>query len=464
MLRHTFFSSVFIVAVIAIYNAIAGSMQSEYEFYWHSIILIIFILIATYFVSGNIIDLLDEKTNALEKAVESANVAQRQADAANRSKSVFLSNMSHEIRTPINAVLGMDEMILRESSESEILGYANDIKSSGQALLSIINDILDFSKIESGRMELINAAYHPGKMIHDIEIMISAKAKEKGLDFSVDVASDIPCSLLGDELRIRQILINLLTNAVKYTDKGKVNLSVCGQKKSDEIYALKFEVKDTGRGIKEEDIKKLFTPFMRIEEEKNRSIEGTGLGMSITMQLLSMMGSELGVESTYGEGSTFSCEIAQQILDATEIGSYKDSIAVQKNKAEGYKATFTAPDKKVLVVDDVMLNVKVVKGLLKKTQIQVDEAYSGAEALEKLAEAKYDALFIDHMMPEMDGIELLEELKASGGMNVDTPAIALTANAIAGMKEFYLDCGFDGYLSKPIIPAELESTLREIVL
>ena len=377
------------------------------------------------------------------------------ANAANKAKSVFLSNMSHEIRTPINAVLGMDEMILREGHEEQILGYAQNIKIAGKTLLSLINDILDFSKIESGKMQIILSEYDLSSTINDLCNMISSRAKEKGLDFIVHVNPKIPYLLLGDETRIKQCIINILTNAVKYTPRGKVTMTIGFKEVDKENILLTARVEDTGIGIKEEDIPKLFHAFERIEEERNRSIEGTGLGMNIVQRLLAMMDSHLEVKSRYGQGSDFYFEVQQKIIDTRPIGNYMETYegSVKKNT---YRESFTAAEAKVLVVDDTKMNLTVFTGLLKQTLMQIDTSLSGEEALNLCKKKNYDIIFIDHRMPGMDGLETLAEIKKLGST---CPTVALTANAIAGARETYLEAGFTDYLTKPIDEIKLEQLL-----
>ncbi|MBR1816747.1 MAG: response regulator [Lachnospiraceae bacterium] len=371
------------------------------------------------------------------------------------AKARFLANMSHEIRTPINAILGMDAMILRESEETSTKEYALDIQHAGENLLSLINDVLDMSKIEAGKMEIIPVDYDFSSVIHDIVSMISIKAADKGLDIQVLVDRELPSRLYGDEIRIRQILLNLLNNAVKYTEKGSVTLKIDGEVKVDKA-SLTFTVSDTGIGIKEEDISKLFSEFERIEERRNRNIEGTGLGMNITLTLLEMMGSKLNVESIYGEGTTFSFDLEQGVINAEPIGDIEERIRKQSQEYK-YDVSFVAPDAHVLVVDDNMINRRVFRGLLKETKVNVDEAESGMECLEMVTKKHYDIIFLDHMMPEMDGVETLAHMKEMpDNMCKDTPVIALTANAISGAREMYLAEGFDEFLSKPIVPDKLE--------
>ncbi|MCR4604846.1 MAG: response regulator [Eubacterium sp.] len=378
------------------------------------------------------------------------------AEEANRAKSSFLANMSHEIRTPINAVLGMDEMILRESKEEQTRVYAADIQSAGKTLLSLINDILDFSKIEEGRMEIIPVTYDLASLISDLANMVRARAEKKELEFKIEVDEHIPHLLFGDEIRIRQCVINLLTNAVKYTKEGSVTLSVGYEKNAPDEIMLSFAVADTGIGMKEEDIDKLFSPFTRIEEKRNRSIEGTGLGMSITHKLLDMMDSKLEVKSEYGSGSEFSFAIKQKVEKWDELGDIGTRLS--ERTVTEYHEFFHAPEAKILVVDDNDTNLAVVENLLKRTEIQIDTALSGKAAIELADEIKYDVIFVDHMMPDMDGIETLQHIKKDGA-NTETPMVALTANAISGAKKMYLDAGFDAFLSKPVDGIKMEKLL-----
>jgi len=384
--------------------------------------------------------------------------------SANNAKTNFLSNMSHEIRTPINAVLGLDEMILRESNEQQIQTYARDIQSSGKSLLSIINDILDFSKIEAGKMEIIPVDYDLSTTIADLVNMISTRAHAKGLDFIVNIDEKMPHKLHGDETRIKQCILNILTNAVKYTPKGSVTMNINYEKsldplEKDTIY-LRAQVIDTGIGIKQEDIKKLFDPFERIEERRNRTIEGTGLGMSIVKSLLSSMGSHLEVKSEYGKGSDFSFSVEQKVLDWEEIGNYEEMKEKMEAEKATYKESFQAPDANILVVDDTQLNLTVISGLLKNTRINVDTAESGFVALKMAREKPYDIILIDHRMPKMDGIEMLHVLRGEDtSINRYTTCIALTANAISGAKEMYLAAGFEDYLSKPVEANKLEAMI-----
>lgn len=404
----------------------------------------------------------EEQNKLLAQANKEADTARHEALAANEAKGKFLAQMSHEIRTPINAVLGMDEMILRESKEQNVREYAMDIYTAGQSLLSLINDILDFSKIDSGKMEIVPVVYDISSLIHDLVNMTSQRATDKALKLEVAVDHDIPSRLYGDDVRIRQILINILTNAVKYTHEGTVWLRVRTHV-AGETAVLRFEVEDTGIGIKPEDLPKLSAEFERIEEDRNRNIEGTGLGMSITIQLLALLGSRLHVESEYGKGSLFYFELEQKIIDHTPIGDFESKV---QNMAENfnYETTLYAPDAKILVVDDNAVNRKVLRNLLKETKIQVTEAAGGAECLQLVQENRYDLIFLDHMMPEMDGVETLHRIKAlSESPCKDTPVVVLTANAVSGAKEAYLSEGFDDFLSKPIVPDKLEKMIQKML-
>ncbi len=386
------------------------------------------------------------------------------AEEANRAKSNFLANMSHEIRTPINAVLGMNEMILRESEDNTILYYARNIRSAGRNLLNLINDILDFSKIEAGKTEITPVDYNLGILLEDLLVMMQSRAYDKGLELIVDCNSEVPRLLHGDEVRIRQILTNLLTNAIKYTREGTITFRVGFRKDesvADKIF-LEISVADTGMGIRKEDMARLFSKFERIDEKKNRNIEGTGLGLSITKSLLELMDSNLEVESEYGKGSVFYFSLTQKVTSWEPLGDYRTYSAENAKSKDRNRVAFTAESARVLAVDDNSMNLVVFTNLLKQTKIQTEIAKSADEALSLLAKKKYDIIFLDHMMPDKDGIETLRELKEDrNGPNINTPAICLTANAISGAREYYLSRGFDGYLSKPIEPSILEKCLLE---
>lgn len=377
------------------------------------------------------------------------------AEKANRAKSIFLTNMSHEIRTPLNAIMGMDELILRESTSEEISGYAGDIKEAGKILLSIINDILDMSRIESGRLEVKTDNYELNSLLYNVYTMISMKAEEKGLSFQMDIDETVPNCLYGDEIRLKQCMMNLLTNAVKYTKKGKVIFKVGFSSRSEGNIMLHIEVTDTGIGIRQNDLDKIFRSFERVDYQKNKGIEGTGLGLNITRELVRMMGGSLEVDSVYGEGSTFRFSIPQGVRENVAIGTVKMQNP-NNNKPHISLYQFIAPDARVLIVDDNAVNIAVVKGLLKKCRIQTDEAFSGPECLEKVGKNHYDLILMDHMMPGMDGVETFKKIRQmKHSQSGSVPCIALTANAVAGSKEQYLAAGFTDYLSKPINIDEL---------
>lgn len=384
------------------------------------------------------------------------------AEEANKAKSEFLARMSHEIRTPINTVLGMDEMILRDSSDNTVRDYAMDIRRAGNALLSIVNDILDLSKVESGKMEICPVEYDVTSMLYDITNVVFTKATDKNLTFNVRIDGSIPSRLYGDDIRIRQVLSNLLSNAIKYTPKGTVYFRATKVAQEDGSVVIRFEVEDTGIGIKSEDMNKLFAAFERIDEKRNRSIEGTGLGMAISVKILELMDSKLNVQSEYGKGSLFRFDIRQETVGAEPLGDFDDRIRNYINEQYVYTNSFEAPDAHVLVVDDNSMNRKVLVSLLKPTGIKITEASGGADAVTLAANNHYDMIFMDHMMPGIDGMEAMKMIRENKeGPCCDTPIFALTANAVSGAKEMYLREGFDGFLTKPIMSDKLEKTIRE---
>ena len=395
-----------------------------------------------------------EQERSLDDMLKVVEAKCDEARNATKIKSRFLAHMSHEIRTPINAVIGMNEMILRESKDEEILKYASETKTAADSLLGIINDILDITRIEAGKLTPIYVEYNPAKLINDIYNLIRFKAESKNLDFIVIIDENIPKRLKGDDIRLKQIVLNLLSNAVKYTHEGSVTLEIRYLGEG----ILSFSVKDTGIGIKEENIEKLFEAFARMDENINRNIEGTGLGLNITSSLLKMFGSRLEVASKYGTGSYFAFDIFQEIIDPTPMGKIDLNSTEYDRKV--YKEDFTAPNALVLVVDDNAMNRKVFRNLLKKTQVQIEEAPGGVECVEMIKQKRYDIIFMDHMMPVMDGIQALEHVRNDeDSLCKDVPVIALTANAVVGAKELYFNAGFDNFLSKPVDPKKLEKML-----
>lgn len=411
----------------------------------------------TIFAIAGAIVLLSNMVDEQIRFVEKARV---EAESANKAKSQFLANMSHEIRTPINAILGLDTMILRESDEETTRIYAADIKNAGENLLALINDILDFSKIESGKMEIVKSEYDFGILIRDVMNMISTKAQDKGLDMILKIDQELPATLYGDDVRIRQILVNILSNAVKYTEKGSVTLEVSGEVEEEYVH-LRYSIRDTGIGIRAEDIEKLFVQFQRVDELRNKNIEGTGLGMSIASQLLNLMDSELQINSVYGEGSDFYFDLKQKIISEEPVGDIGIRSAASADEYE-YKESFVAPAAKILVVDDNTMNRNVFRALLKKTRMQIYEASSGEKCIDMCWQEVFDIIFLDHMMPEMDGIETLHKMHSIENYpNRRTPVVALTANAISGVREKYLEEGFDDFLAKPINPDKLEKMVAD---
>ncbi|MCQ2499244.1 MAG: response regulator [Lachnospiraceae bacterium] len=392
--------------------------------------------------------------------IERLNYEKERANIANNSKSSFIAHISHEIRTPINAIIGMNEMISRETKDDNTLSYSRDISAASHTLYGIINSVLDMSKMESGKMEIYPVKYSIDQMIHDTVSVYGPRAKAKDIDFIINVNPSIPRLLIGDDVRISQILANLISNAIKYTHEGFVQLDVDCEFQNNYV-DLTFSVKDTGIGIKEEDVSKLFVAFERIEESRNRNIEGTGIGMNITNNLLRMMGSRLEVDSVYGEGSIFFFTIRQVIEDIEPVGDFVNAL---KDEIEDSGIDFVAPQASILVVDDNELNRKVFTSLLRETGIRIDEAENGRECLKKIIKNKYDIIFMDHMMPEMDGIETMHKMnEMKGNINENTPVVMLTANAISSIQDIYRQAGFAAYLSKPIFVSGLMRTIKSLL-
>lgn len=387
-----------------------------------------------------------------------ARAARRAAEAASDAKSQFLANMSHEIRTPINAIIGMNEMIMRESRDKAVNHYAASIDAASNNLLALVNDILDFSKIESGRMEIIESDYNVGELINDLEDMFRMRADEKGVRLKFCVNGRVPKQLRGDPVRVKQICINLLSNAVKYTDVGEITFSLDWIREKDGSATVTIKVSDTGRGIKEEDLPELYDMFQRVDLKNNNNIEGTGLGLAITKTLVERMHGTISVESVYHAGSTFMVTIRQDVHDPEPLGDYKQY--THKKKDHG-RTGFSAPDAHILAVDDTPMNLEVLRGLLKNLGSHIDTAESGFECIERVSERRYDVILMDARMPRMDGVETFKELKGRSLIGDDTKVLILTADAMAGSKERYIAAGFDDYLVKPIKPEDLEDAVRQ---
>ncbi|MBO4901558.1 MAG: response regulator [Lachnospiraceae bacterium] len=381
-------------------------------------------------------------------------------EAAIKSKNEFFAGMSHEIRTPINAIIGMDTMILREATDETIRDYAKTIENSSRILLTLVNDILDISKIEAGKMRLLPVDYEVKGVLHDLISMFASEAEKKKLEFIYEIDPKLPSKLHGDEVRLKQIVINMLSNALKYTNEGTVKLTmekVGGDEKS---ITMHVSVADTGCGMKKEQLGNIFSPYERFDEQSNRKTEGSGLGMSISKQLLTMMDSDMQVESVYGSGSTFSFVVVQQVVDPEPIGVWKLNEDVSDAKDE-YKQHLHLAGKRLLCVDDTPVNLRVFKALLKGSDAQTDCVLTGKEALQMVKDHQYDVIFIDIMMPEMDGVETLHAIRADENqVRPDTPIIAFTANALSGVKEKYIAEGFTDYLSKPLRAKDLEKMLQ----
>ncbi|MBP5465121.1 MAG: DegV family EDD domain-containing protein [Treponema sp.] len=414
------------------------------------------------FLTAVVLNVLQTRRYIAENKIISAQ--KREIEILNENQSTYFSSMSHEIRTPINTIIGLDEMILREDISDEVAEDAQDIAAAGNILLSLINDILDMSKLESGKMEVVTAVYDSGAMLSDVVNMIWVKAKEKGLDFQVDITPELPASLIGDEVRIKQVLLNLLNNAIKYTKEGAVIFSVRSERRSEGEVFITYTVEDTGIGIKKDSIPYLFDAFKRVDMQQNHMIEGTGLGLSIVKQLVELMGGTIEVRSIYLKGSTFTVTLKQELAGEERIGQLNLRTRNSKRDRVAYQQSFEAPSARILIVDDNEMNLTVEQKLLRGTKVQVDTATSGRKALAMTQSVPYNAILLDHLMPEMDGITCLHEIRRQpGGLNRTTPAIALTANAGSKNQALYEQEGFDGYLSKPVSGIQLERTLLAVL-
>lgn len=445
------------VILTGIWRNIDGTDTDRY-YVVQEVVISLGIIFVSLIVAGFVNSLITEQNHRLLDALRKEKRSQQEAEAANMAKSSFLANMSHEIRTPINAILGMNEMILREEKDPAIRGYAGNIQASGNSLLSIVSDVLDISKIKSGKLEIIPVDYEVNSLISDCCNMAAGRAKAKELELLVECADNVPMKLCGDETHIRQIIMNLLTNAVKYTEKGTVKLIVSGSF-NDGGFVLKVDVSDTGIGIAEENLPQLFTQFQRFDLQRNRNIEGTGLGLSIVKRLCDLMSGTITARSVLGSGSTFTVELPQKVVDSTPCGGV--NLNYSAGAEHEYHHSFEAPEAKILAVDDLPVNLLVIANLLKETRIKIDTAGSGRECMDKCSQQKYDLILMDHMMPEMDGVQTFEKLHGDkSSPNFETPVIMLTANALAGMREQYMDVGFADYVSKPVRGAKLEEAIR----
>ena len=414
-------------------------------------------------ISALIAILIYIKTAVIESKTAEIARKNEELEQAMKTQSTFLANMSHEIRTPINTIIGLNERNLREDVSDEVYENSDNIKSASKMLLSVINDIMDISRIESGKMEIVEDRYDLSQMLSDIINMNWMRAQAKGLEFMVEISEDLPVAVMGDEIRIKQIVNNLFSNAIKYTKEGYVRLTVSGESMEDGATRLSFIVEDTGIGIKITDLPHLFDNFSRLDEHNTKGIEGTGLGLSITKQLVELMKGTINVDSVYHKGSTFTVELTQEVLDASPIGKL-DMLHQSKKSDRIYKNKFEAPSARILVVDDNEMNLMVVKKLLRETRINVHQANGGPKALEYTLNNKYDVILMDHVMPMMDGVETLMRIRnQEGGLNRETPILALTANVMSCAEERYFKMGFSGYIAKPVSGELLEMALLEFL-
>ncbi|MDR2669871.1 MAG: transporter substrate-binding domain-containing protein [Desulfovibrio sp.] len=454
------------------YNGAVARARMPYLLAGLTLFLCVIVLLSVMFLKSKKIGkqleaAVEERTHALQYQTYVA-------EQAVKAKGDFLARMSHEIRTPMNAIIGLSELVQRELVQrkavqgepaqrepgiSKALEYIAGIKNAGASLLTIINDILDFSKIESGNLPIHPAHYETASLLNDVLTIIRVKTAETPLELISDASSDIPRAMIGDAGRIKQILLNLLSNAVKYTKKGFIKFSVSGELQAEDRIRLTFTVEDSGIGIKDEDLPKLFGEFMRVDEKRNSRIEGTGLGLVIARNLCRAMGGDITVQSEYGKGSVFTAALEQIVVDGAPMGDMADTAAV---RAETQRVAFTAPEASVLVVDDFPSNLMVAEGLLAPYRMRVSTCLNGREAVELLRVRSFDLVLMDHMMPEMDGVEAVGIIRAMPGERCRTmPVVALTANAVSGMREMFLENGFNDFLSKPIETAKLDALLQK---
>lgn len=432
-------------------------LSSKAEVYYDSLFAVIVVGLAV----GSI---LRYQIHLFKKEREVTLAQKEELEKLSSIKEAFFTNISHEIRTPINTIIGLNEMIMREAISEEVMEDAENVLSASKMLLSLVNDLLDFSKIENGKMQIIPAEYETKELFQELVNLIQIRMEKKNLEFIVDIDPSLPSVLYGDEKRIEQVVLNILTNAVKYTQNGSVTLTAQGEMVDDTTLKLKISVADTGIGIKQEDLASLYDSFKRVDVKENRRIEGSGLGLSIVKQLMDLMGGEVKVDSIYRKGSNFTVILEQSVVDASPIGRFDYVTAGSRRELRHYRQSFEAPEARVLIVDDDEKNLMVASKLLRATKVQIDTAGSGKECLELTRKKYYNVILMDQMMPEMNGIETLKEIrKQANGLCREVPVIILTADASIGDKKKYLEDGFDGYVAKPVEGKLLEAEVRKFL-